>query len=76
MLPKFTKVENELMGILDKWIYFIKNAGNLDYIPKYLDAELNRAFEIANEVSDYKFISCRYGDESHCANHRIGCDEG
>jgi len=23
-LPKFTKVENELTGILDKWIYFIK----------------------------------------------------
>jgi predicted transposase/invertase (TIGR01784 family) len=50
-LPKFKKAEVELAGILDKWIYFIKNAGSLDYIPKHLDAELNRAFEIANEAN-------------------------
>jgi len=50
-LPKFAKAENELNGILDKWIYFIKNAGSLDYIPKNLDTELQRAFEIANEAN-------------------------
>jgi len=50
-LPKFAKSESELSGILDKWIYFIKNAGSLDYIPKDLDAELHRAFEIANEAN-------------------------
>ncbi len=50
-LPKFTKAEDELDGILDKWIYFIKNAGRLDYVPKNMDAELEHAFRIANEAN-------------------------
>jgi len=50
-LPKFTKDEDALDGVLDRWIYFIKNAGNLDYLPKDLDVELQRAFEIANEAN-------------------------
>ncbi len=48
-LPKFTKNENELEGVLDKWIFFIKNAGSLDYIPKSLEIEVfKKAFDIAN----------------------------
>ena len=33
-LPKFHKTEAELDGIIEKWVYFIKNAGNLTMIPK------------------------------------------
>ncbi|MEW5766715.1 MAG: Rpn family recombination-promoting nuclease/putative transposase [bacterium] len=49
-LPKFTKNEDELGSITDKWIYFIKNAGSLEYTPKTLieEVEIKKAFEIAN----------------------------
>ncbi len=50
-LPKFTKTEAELTTIQDKWLYFIKNAGTLDYIPKNINEELERAFDIANEAN-------------------------
>ncbi len=50
-LPKFTKAESDLSNIQDKWIYFIKNAGTLDYIPKNLNEELEKAFDIANEAN-------------------------
>ena len=51
-LPKFNKTENELKTITDKWIYFIKNAGDLDYIPKtFVESELLEAFDIANTSS-------------------------
>jgi len=50
-LPKFTKAESELSNIRDKWIYFIKNAGTLDYVPKNLNEELEKAFDIANEAN-------------------------
>ena len=33
-LPKFNKELEELDSILDKWIYFIKNASNLTMVPK------------------------------------------
>lgn len=49
-LPKFTKGEKELNDIREKWIYFVKNAGTLEYIPKSLEGEkeIKRAFDIAN----------------------------
>lgn len=49
-LPKFTKNEDELDSVTDKWIYFIKNAGTLEYTPKGLveEVEIRKAFEIAN----------------------------
>ncbi len=52
-LPKFKKEEDELKDITDKWIYFIKNAGKLEYIPKTLeiDKEIRKAFEIANQAT-------------------------
>jgi predicted transposase/invertase (TIGR01784 family) len=51
-LPKFTKSEEELIDVTDKWIYFIKNAGSLAYIPETLSVlpELSHAFTIANEA--------------------------
>jgi predicted transposase/invertase (TIGR01784 family) len=49
-LPKFTKGEGELETVLEKWIYFIKNAGDLKVIPANADFRpLRRAYEVANE---------------------------
>lgn len=50
-LPKYQKTEAELDTVQDKWLYFIKNAGSLDYIPKNLNQELEKAFNIANEAN-------------------------
>ncbi len=48
-LPKFTKAETELITIADKWIYFIKHAGDLDFIPtSFQEPMLLEAFDIAN----------------------------
>ncbi len=49
-LPKFLKTESELMTIIDKWIFFVKNAGSLEYIPESLAAEpsIQQAFQMAN----------------------------
>ena len=51
-LPKFTKDESELTGILDKWVYFIKHASNLDIVPESADTSaLKAAYEVANRFS-------------------------
>ncbi|MDP2903943.1 MAG: Rpn family recombination-promoting nuclease/putative transposase [Methylovulum sp.] len=50
-LPKFSKAEHELQSVQDKWLYFIKNAGKLDYVPKNMEQELKKAFTIANEAN-------------------------
>ena len=48
-LPKFIKQEDALDDMADKWIYFIKEAGNLEHIPESLEIEpYKHAFEIAN----------------------------
>jgi predicted transposase/invertase (TIGR01784 family) len=49
-LPKFKKSIEEIEGITEKWIYFMKNAGKLDYIPETLaqDNEIKKAFDILN----------------------------
>ncbi len=52
-LPKFEKTLEELEDIKDKWIYFVKNAGNMTMIPHQLEEpkELREAFEVANQMS-------------------------
>ena len=52
-LLKFKKTLEELKDIKDKWIYFVKNAGNMTMIPKELQEpkELLEAFEVANQMS-------------------------
>ena len=50
-LPKFNKKLDELLSITEKWIYFIKHAGEMDFIPKDIEGELKTAFEIINEAS-------------------------
>jgi predicted transposase/invertase (TIGR01784 family) len=51
-LPKFTKTLAELKDIKEKWIYFVKNAGNMDMIPRQMQKprELREAFETANQM--------------------------
>jgi predicted transposase/invertase (TIGR01784 family) len=45
-LRKFNKQENELDSLVEKWIYFIKNAGSLNMIPRSAEAipELKEAY--------------------------------
>lgn len=48
-LRKFNKSEEQLESIIDKWIYFIKNAGNLSMIPQNAEniIALKEAYTIA-----------------------------
>ncbi len=50
-LPKFTKTLEELQDIKEQWIYFLKNAGSLEYIPSTMDATIKDALENANEAN-------------------------
>ncbi|VAW86627.1 hypothetical protein MNBD_GAMMA16-2149, partial [hydrothermal vent metagenome] len=50
-LPKFNKQESELCDVSDKWLWFVKNAGILDFIPTNFEAELKAAFNIINEAN-------------------------
>ncbi|MEW5803173.1 MAG: Rpn family recombination-promoting nuclease/putative transposase [bacterium] len=48
-LPKFTRKEDELENDLERWVFFLKNAGSLDYIPQSLQVEVfKKAFDIAS----------------------------
>ena len=47
-LPKFTKQEHELTTLLDKWVYFLKYASDLEVIPDSADTKsLKAAYEVA-----------------------------
>ncbi|TAF44998.1 MAG: Rpn family recombination-promoting nuclease/putative transposase [Sphingobacteriales bacterium] len=49
-LPKFTKKANELTSIIDQWVFFIKNAENLEVVPENIaDKGLKVAYEEANK---------------------------
>jgi len=53
-LPKFNKNEEQLEGVIDKWVYFIKNAGSLSMIPK--SAELTPGLhEAYNQASVFSW---------------------
>lgn len=70
-LKKFKKEESELTNIMDKWIYFIKNAENLDIVPAIMtEPEIKEAFETADqhnwsaeEMEVYDYWSAKKGDE-------------
>lgn len=71
-LPKFTKKLEQLTTILDKWIYFIQNASNLELIPsEYKNiTEFTEAFDIATQTSwdkkeleVYEYMSLKEFDE-------------
>jgi predicted transposase/invertase (TIGR01784 family) len=70
-LPKFTKELKNCKSLVDKWIYFIKNAPNLDVIPADLkDEGLKHAYEDADrhnwtkeELEAYHYAEMRRQDE-------------
>jgi len=51
-LPKFNKQLEELESVIDKWIYFIKEAPSLEIIPDNLREipQLEKALTIANQA--------------------------
>ncbi|NEQ88645.1 MAG: Rpn family recombination-promoting nuclease/putative transposase, partial [Moorea sp. SIO2I5] len=51
-LPKFTKQLEDLESVIDKWIFFIKEAPNLEIIPDKLREipQLEKALTIANQA--------------------------
>ena len=70
-LKKFKKTEKELVSIIDKWIFFIKNAENIDIIPDSItESEILEAFNTAKqsnwtkkEMETYDYISMKKGDK-------------
>ncbi len=70
-LPKFTKVLKNCKSLVDKWIYFIKNAPNLDVIPADVnDKGLKHAYQDADrhnwtkeELEAYHYSEMRRQDE-------------
>ncbi|PIF04234.1 MAG: transposase [Arcobacter sp.] len=50
-LPKFNKELEQLENIKDQWIYFIKNAGSLEYIPQTLNPNIKEALDTVNEAN-------------------------
>jgi len=70
-LPKFDKPLANLEEVTDKWIYFIKEAENLDVIPDHVDDEgLKAAYQDANkhawtkeELEAYDYAAMREQDE-------------
>jgi predicted transposase/invertase (TIGR01784 family) len=70
-LPKFNKNESELQTIVDQWIYFIKNAENLELMPENIkDEGLRFAYDEANkhnwtkaELDAYDYVLMREQDD-------------
>ena len=70
-LPKFEKDLTDLQEVTDKWIYFIKEAENLEVVPANVDDEgLKAAYQDANkyawtkeELIAYDYAAMRDQDE-------------
>ncbi len=70
-LPKFEKTEAELENLVEKWVYFIKNAENLALIPSNIDDEgLKSAYAEADrhtwtraDLEAYDYARMRETDE-------------
>jgi predicted transposase/invertase (TIGR01784 family) len=70
-LPKFKKELNECKTLTDKWIYFIKNAENLDVVPPdVIDEGLKEAYSESDkhnwtkdELDSYDYFLMREQDE-------------
>jgi predicted transposase/invertase (TIGR01784 family) len=86
-LPKFKKSLDELENIKDKWIYFVKNAGDMTIIPGEMEEpkEIRQAFEVANQLSwtkdeldIYDFVGMKIQDERGRVQYamRVGKEEG
>ena len=70
-LPKFNKKEDELTSIIVQWVYFIKNAEDLQIIPESVkDQGLKNAYEDADrhnwtkeELEEYDKVFMREQDD-------------
>ena len=70
-LPKFNKKENELITVIDQWVYFIKNSENIELIPESVkDKGLKNAYEDADkhnwtkeELAAYDYVLMREQDD-------------
>jgi predicted transposase/invertase (TIGR01784 family) len=70
-LPKFNKAQNELSTLIEKWVFFIKNAENIEVIPENIDDEgLRSAYHEADrhtwtreELEEYEYARMRETDE-------------
>ena len=70
-LPKFNKELQNLKTLIEKWVYFIKNAENIEVIPDNINDEgLKSAYEEANvqtwtqeELDAYDYAFMREEDE-------------
>jgi predicted transposase/invertase (TIGR01784 family) len=70
-LPKFNKKENELNSVIEQWVYFLKNAENLEVVPENLNDEgLKFAYQDADkhnwskaELEAYDYVLMREQDD-------------
>lgn len=70
-LPKFNKELKDIKTLMEKWVYFLKNAENLEVIPENIeDIGLKSAYEEANiqtwtqaELDAYDYAFMREEDE-------------
>ena len=79
-LPKFSTPLGELNTLLDKWLYFIKNAASLEMVPKELtgDKALEQAFDSAKmynwnreEMDVYDYMHLKAWDEINAINTAV-----
>ena len=81
-LPKFIQDKDEVKTRLEKWLYFLKYANELDTIPKNVDFQaLKLAYEIANpfswsreELEVYEYWDMKVQDERGAL--QIALEEG
>ena len=51
-LPKFTKKENEIQSIAEKWMYFLKHAKELKVVPEVIQEEaIKEAFAVVDRIN-------------------------
>ncbi|MEI6209854.1 MAG: Rpn family recombination-promoting nuclease/putative transposase [Desulfuromonadales bacterium] len=86
-LRKFNMQEAELESIIEKWVYFIKNAGNLTMIPKNAEAipELKEAYTQAamnswsrKELDIYEYWQIRDAEDRYSLEEQFekGIEKG
>jgi len=78
-LPKFTKKETELHTILEKWVYFLKYAEDLEVIPKHADIKaLQEAYEVASRFnwSKQELEVMEYWEMRERANREAAFENG
>lgn len=49
-LNKFTKKEQDCQTNFDKWLYFLKNAGDMNFIPQGLPEPIKSAYSVSNDA--------------------------